>query len=113
NAIRGFGRYHVVDGSRLLEYEIRNDLLEHLQRMHLGYFQQSRIGDLMARMTNDLTAVRQMYGFGLLMSVSTSATLVFSIAAMLQVSVKLSLISLVLVPFASAIFWAIGRRVQR
>ena len=112
-SIRGLGRYHVIDQSRILEYEIRNDLLQHLQRMHLGYFQQQRIGDLMARMTNDLTAVRQMYGFGILMSVSTTATLIFSVAAMLQVSVKLSLISLVLVPLASAIFWAIGRRVQR
>src|SRR5690349_3858475 len=61
-SMRGFGRYHVIDQSRLLEYEIRNDLLGHLQRMDLGYYQRSRIGDLMARMTNDLTAVRQMYG---------------------------------------------------
>ena len=112
-SIRGVGRYHVIDASRLLEFEIRNDLLRHLQGMHLGYFQQQRIGDLMARMTNDLTAVRQMYGFGIMMTVSTTATLIFSVAAMLQVSVKLSLISLVLVPVASMTFWAIGRRVQR
>jgi ATP-binding cassette subfamily B multidrug efflux pump len=111
--IRGLGRYHVIDQSRLLEYEIRNDLLLHLQRMHLGYFQQQRIGDLMARMTNDLTAVRQMYGFGIMMTVSTSATLIFSVASMVQVSGKLTLISLLLIPIASVTFWAIGRRVQR
>jgi len=111
--IRGVGRYHVIDQSRLLEYEIRNDLLQHLQRMHLGYYQQQRIGDLMARMTNDLTAVRQMYGFGMLMTVATTTILVFSVASMVQLSLKLTLISLVLLPVTSVTFWAIGRRVQR
>jgi ATP-binding cassette subfamily B protein len=113
SAVRGLGRYQMLEASRRTEYEMRNDLLRHLQRMHLGYFHRQRIGDLMARLTNDLTAVRQMYGFGILMTVSTWTVLIFSIASMLQVSVKLTLISLVLVPVASVTFWAIGRRVNR
>ncbi|MBI2774163.1 MAG: ABC transporter ATP-binding protein [Chloroflexi bacterium] len=111
--LRGLGRYQVIDASRVVEYEMRNDLLSHLQRMHLAYFQHQRIGDLMARLTNDLTAVRQMYGFGVLMTTGTTATLVFSIASMLQVNVKLTVITLVLMPVASASFWAIGRKVNR
>ena len=111
--IRGLGRYQIVDSSRRIEYEVRNDLLAHLQRMHLAYFQRQRIGDLMARLTNDLTAVRQMYGFGILMTLSTTTTLVFTVASMLGLSVKLTLISLLLMPIASASFWAIGRRVHR
>lgn len=110
--VRGLGRFRVIDVSRLVEYEMRNDLLAHLQRMHLGYFQQQRIGDLMARLTNDLTAVRQMYGFGILMTVGTVTTLVFTVVSMLAVSVKLTVISLLLMPIASAAFWAIGRRVH-
>ncbi len=111
--IRGLGRFQIVDSSRRIEYEVRNDLLAHLQRMHLAYFQHQRIGDLMARLTNDLTAVRQMYGFGILMTLSTTTTLVFTVASMLGLSVKLTLISLLLMPIASASFWAIGRRVHR
>ncbi|MEK6620779.1 MAG: ABC transporter ATP-binding protein [Chloroflexota bacterium] len=111
--VRGFGRFQIVDSSRRIEYEVRNDLLAHLQRMHLAYFQHQRIGDLMARLTNDLTAVRQMYGFGILMTLSTTTTLVFTVASMLGLSVKLTLISLLLMPIASASFWAIGRRVHR
>ncbi len=111
--IRGLGRFQIVDSSRRIEYEVRNDLLAPLQRMHLGYFQRQRIGDLMARLTNDLTAVRQMYGFGILMTLSTMTTLVFTVASMLGLSVKLTLISLLLMPIASASFWAIGRRVHR
>ncbi|MDE3192900.1 MAG: ABC transporter ATP-binding protein [Chloroflexota bacterium] len=110
--VRGFGRYQIIDSSRLVEYEMRNDLLSHLEEMELGYFQHQRIGDLMARLTNDLTAVRQMYGFGILMLVSTTSILVLSIASMLQVNVKLTVLSLVLMPVASVSFWAIGRRVN-
>ncbi|MBM4434635.1 MAG: ABC transporter ATP-binding protein [Chloroflexi bacterium] len=111
--IRGTGRYHIVDASRRVEYEMRNDLLAHLQQMQLGYFQQQRIGDLMARLTNDLSAVRQMYGYGFLMTAMTVMLLVFSVASMLQVSVKLTVLSMLVMPVASVTFALIGRRVQR
>ncbi len=109
---RGFGRYRIIDASRRTEYEVRNDLLSHLEEMELGYFQHQRIGDLMARLTNDLAAVRQMYGFGILQLVSTTSVLLLSIASMLQVNVKLTVLSLLLMPIASVSFWAIGRRVN-
>jgi len=60
STLRGFGRWRILDASRRIEYRMRNDLLAHLQTMHLAYFQHQRIGDLMARLTNDLQAVRQM-----------------------------------------------------
>lgn len=110
---RGFSRYQVIDASRQVEYEMRNDLLAHLQTMQLDYFQHQRIGDLMARLTNDLTAVRQMYGFGILMTASTTTLLIFSVISMLSVSVKLTLLTLVLMPLASGTFWIVGRRVHR
>ena len=113
NLIRGFGRYHVIDTSRQVEYAMRGDLLEHLQRLDLSYFHQQRIGDLMARLTNDLTAVRQMMGFGILMLTSTSLVLVFTVISMLNVSLKLTILSLLLMPMASISFWFIGRRVSR
>ena len=113
NFVRGVGRYQIIDTSRRLEYAMRGDLLAHFQRLHVGYFQQQRIGDLMARLTNDLTAVRQMTGFGILMLTSTSLVLVFTVASMLAVSVKLTVLSLLLMPTASISFWYIGRRVNR
>lgn len=113
NLIRGFGRYHVIDTSRRVEYAMRGDLLEHLQQLDLAYFQHQRIGDLMARLTNDLTAVRQMMGFGILMLTSTSLVLVFTVASMLNVSLKLTILSLLLMPTTSVSFWFIGRRVSR
>jgi len=109
---RAAGRYFMMNTSRFIEYDMRNDLFAHLQRMPLGYFQHQRIGDLMARMTNDLSAVRQMQGPGVLNVVSTSMTFAFTIISMLGVSVKLTLISIVLMPLVSLTFWSIGRRVH-
>jgi len=109
---RAGGRYFMMNTSRFVEYDMRNDLFSHLQRMHLGYFQHQRIGDLMARMTNDLSAVRQMQGPGLMNVVSTSLTFLFTVASMVSVSLKLTLISVVLMPLVSVTFWIIGRRVH-
>ncbi len=112
NLIRGFGRYHVIDTSRQVEYAMRANLLEHLQGMDLAYFHRQRIGDLMARLTNDLTAVRQMMGFGILMLTANGLVLVFTVVSMLNVSPKLTVLSLLLMPLTSISFWFIGRRVS-
>lgn len=113
SVFRSLGRYLMMNTSRFVEYDMRNDLFAHLQRLHLGYFQHQRIGDLMARLTNDLSAVRQMQGPGLMNVLATTMTFVFTIASMLALSVKLTLIAIVLMPLVSLTFWTIGRRVHR
>ena len=113
NVLRGLGRWRILDASRQIEYRMRNDLLGHLQTMHLGYFQHQRIGDLMARLTNDLQAVRQMIGFGTLMLTNTLLTLLFTFISMFSVNAKLAAITLILTPISSYTFWTIGRRVNR
>jgi len=113
SALRGAGRWRILDASRRIEYQMRNDLLAHLQTQHLAYFQHQRIGDLMARLTNDLQAVRQMVGFGILMLTNTLLTLTFTFVSMFGVDTKLALIALILTPISSYTFWVVGRRVNR
>ena len=113
SVLRGFGRWRILDASRRIEYRMRNDLLAHLQTMHLAYFQHQRIGDLMARLTNDLQAVRQMIGFGILMLSSTVLTLIFTFVSMFGVDTKLALVALILTPISSYTFWVVGRRVNK
>ena len=113
NLLRGIGRWRILDASRQIEYRMRDDLLAHLQTMHLAYFQHQRIGDLMARLTNDLQAVRQMVGFGILMLTNTLLTLLFTFIFMFGVNTKLALITLALTPISSYVFWTIGRRVNQ
>ena len=110
--LRAGARYVMLDASRKAEYSMRNDLFAHLQRMHLAYFQHQRIGDLMARMTNDLTWVRQMMGPGIMQGSFTVMLFTFSVLSMISVSGKLTIIALILMPLASLTFWYIGRTVH-
>src|SRR5260370_25514124 len=55
-------RWLVIGVSREIEYDLRNDLFEHLESLSLPYYQKNRTGDIMARATNDLNAVRMLLG---------------------------------------------------
>jgi ATP-binding cassette subfamily B protein len=111
-ALQAAGRYLTMDASRRIEYEMRNDLFAHLQRMHLAYFQHQRIGDLMARMTNDLGATRMMMGPGFMNVAMTTSVFVFTVGSMLSLSLKLTVISVVLLPLITLTFGVIGRQVH-
>jgi ATP-binding cassette subfamily B protein len=110
---QGSGRYLTVSTARDVEYEMRDDLFHHLQRLDLAYFQHHRIGDLMARMTNDLNAVRMMLAMGQANSTSTAAIVLFALVAMISVSVPLTLVSIVTLPFVTLTLAVIGRMVNK
>jgi len=110
---QGSGRYLTVSTARDVEYEMRDDLFHHLQRLDLAYFQHHRIGDLMARMTNDLNAVRMMLAMGQANSTSTAAIVTFALVAMFSVSVPLTLVSIVTLPFVTITLAVIGRMVNK
>ncbi|MFI5269954.1 MAG: ABC transporter ATP-binding protein, partial [Chloroflexota bacterium] len=96
-----------------IEYRLRNDLLLHLQRLHPAFFQTTRTGDLMARMTNDLNAVRQMLGPGLQNFTNTLVSFVITLAIMLSISVRLALYAGILLPLVSLAFIALRRQIER
>ena len=107
------GRYLTVTSARDVEYEMRDDLFHHLQRLDLAYFQHHRIGDLMARMTNDLNAVRMMLAMGQTNLTATIALVLFALVAMVSVSLPLTLVSIVTLPFVSVTLAVIGRMVNK
>lgn len=108
--IRAYGFSHV---SRQIEYRLRNDLLGHLQKLQSAFYQTTRTGDLMARMTNDLNAVRMMLGPGLQNFSNTAISFVITLAIMLSISVRLALYAGVLLPLVSITFIALRRQIER
>jgi ATP-binding cassette, subfamily B, multidrug efflux pump len=110
---QGSGRYLIVSNARDIEFEMRDDLFHHLQRLDLAYFQHHRIGDLMARMTNDLNAVRMMLAMGVVNSIATAAIVAFALVAMITVSIPLTLVSIVILPFVTLTLAVIGRMVNK
>jgi ATP-binding cassette subfamily B protein len=107
-----FSRSLVMYVSRIVEYELRNDLFAHLQRMPQSFFQEMHTGDLMARATNDLSAVRQLLGPGVSNSVRTVLMFVVAAALMLSINVKLALVLIVFMPLVSVSFVVIGRKMH-
>ena len=91
----------IIGASREFEYDLRNDFFAALQRMHLGYFQQTRTGDLMSRATNDLSAVRMMIGPAVMYTANTGLTFIVAIILMVSINPWLTGLALVPLPFVS------------
>jgi ATP-binding cassette, subfamily B, multidrug efflux pump len=108
-----FGSRFVINSvSRHVEYEMRSDLFKHFQQLDLAYFQQRKIGDLVARATNDLSAVRMMLGPGISNLCNTSVALAVTAVAMLTIDARLTLYSLTVMPLLSVFFFVVGRTIR-
>jgi ATP-binding cassette subfamily B multidrug efflux pump len=94
-------RWILVGMSRDIEYDLRNDFFAHLERLSQSFYGTHRTGDLMARATNDLGAVRMMVGPALMYGLGTATVIVVVFPLMLRISVSLTLLSLCTLPFVS------------
>src|SRR6187402_3218990 len=82
----------LINTSRHIEFDMRQDFYGALVNQSMGYFQANRVGDLMARATNDLAAIRQIVGPMILYSFQAVFALAISLPIMLNISVKLTLL---------------------
>jgi ATP-binding cassette, subfamily B, multidrug efflux pump len=105
-------RVILIGISRDIEYDLRNNLFAHLVKLSSGFYARYRTGDIMARSTNDLNAVRMMLGPGIMYWTETMFTAVLSIAVMLSVDWKLTLICLVPAPLVSVAVMFFGKRIH-
>ena len=106
-------RQAVIGISRRIEFDLRNDVFAHLQRLPLQYFQRTRTGEIMSRATNDLAAVRMMLGPGVMYLVNTLVVTLVALAFMLAISPRLTLYSLIPLPLVSFSVWFFGERIHR
>ena len=91
----------LIGASRDIEYDMRNDFFAHLEKLPLAYFQAHRTGDLMSRATNDLNAVRMMIGPSIMYAANTFLTFVVALTVMASIDARLTLWSLIPLPFVS------------
>ena len=95
-----------------IEYDLRERLYGHLQRLELGFFDRQQTGQLMSRATVDLQAVRFFLGYGLVFILQSILTIALAGIAMFIVNAPLGLIVLVPVPFVVLISYRYGRRAR-
>ncbi|MFN3329497.1 MAG: ABC transporter ATP-binding protein, partial [Pyrinomonadaceae bacterium] len=95
-----------------IEYDMRRDFYASLVHQPMEFFQQNRIGDLMARATNDLSAVRQIVGPMILYSFQAIFALLVVIPILLSISVKLTLLLLITMPLVSVTVKVLGQQIH-
>src|SRR5947209_4074865 len=95
-----------------IEYDLRERLFGHLQRLELGFFDHQQTGQLMSRATVDLQAVRFFLGYGLVFILQSALTLVLAGVAMILLNPTLGLIAMAPVPFVVLISQRYGRRAR-
>ncbi len=105
-------RVIIIGISRDIEYDIRNDLFGKLVSLSQDFYSRFRTGDIMARATNDLNAVRMMLGPGVMYWTETSVTTILAVAVMLRVDAGLTLISLIPAPLVSVAVIVFGRQIH-
>ena len=98
--VRTFSRFVIFNVGRDIEYDLRNDLFAHLERLPLGFYQRQQTGDLMSRLVNDVTAVRLLLGPGVLNIINTPVYYVYGLSIMLSMDWRLTLAALVAYPMA-------------
>ena len=102
----------LINASRHIEYDMRRDFYAALVDQSLEYFQNNRVGDLMARATNDLSAVRQIVGPMILYSFQAIFALAIVLPIMLNINVKLTLLLLIPMPFVSLTVKFLGQQIH-
>ncbi|MFN3394595.1 MAG: ABC transporter transmembrane domain-containing protein, partial [Candidatus Thermochlorobacter sp.] len=105
-------RQFIIVASRKIEYDLKNDFYAHLQKLSQQFFRQSNTGDLMSRATNDLNAVRNYLGPGIMYSLNTAFRLIFALSAMLTVSPMLTIFALLPAPLLSYLVYKIGKAIH-
>lgn len=88
-------RRTLIVSSRRIEYDLRGDLFSHLQRLDVNFFNYAQTGDLMSRMTNDLSNVRDVLGPGIMYTANMVVSFAYVLPLMIQISPKLTLLSFV------------------
>ncbi len=105
-------RWVVIGISRDIEFDLRNDLFAHLERLSYSYYQRNRTGDIMARATNDLNAVRMLLGPAIMYSANTIVFTAMAVPYMFKISPMLILCAFLPLPAASILIQYLGRQIH-
>ena len=105
-------RQTIIVVSRHVEFDLRNDFLSSIQKLPLSYFQETPTGDLMALATNDIGAVRNALGPGIMYPTDTIMTFLLVLGVLLYTDWQITLLALIPLPFVSFVVYRLGKLVH-
>lgn len=108
-----FMRQTIIVMSRLVEYDLRKSLFEHYERLHTGFFKKNNTGDLMARVTEDVSKVRMYMGPAVMYGVNLVSLFIMVIYSMVSVSWELTLYCLAPLPILSVSIYYVSQIINK
>src|SRR5213594_1313424 len=105
-------RWVVIGISREIEFDLRNDLFQHLEKLSYSYYQRTRTGDIMAKATNDLNAVRMLLGPGFMYTANTIVFTGLALGFMMHISHRLTIYAFLPLPVVSIVVQYFGKRIH-
>lgn len=108
-----FMRQTLIVMSRLIERDLKNEIFEHYEKLDLAFYKVNNTGDLMSRITEDVSKVRMYLGPAILYSINMLTTFIFVIGSMLMDNVELTLYSLIPLPFLSFSIYYISNIIHK
>lgn len=108
-----FMRQTIIVMSRLIEYDLKNEIYEHYQTLPLSFYRKNNTGDLMNRISEDVSKVRMYVGPAIMYGINLAAMFVIVIPFMLSINVELTLYSLIPLPFLSFSIYYVNNIINR
>ncbi|HKJ82374.1 MAG TPA: ABC transporter ATP-binding protein [Ignavibacteriaceae bacterium] len=105
-------RETIIVVSREIEFDLRQDFWEHIQKLPLRYFQNNSTGNIMAHATNDINSVRSFLGPAVMYSADTLTRLIIVITIMLSLNISLTLFTLIPLPLLSIFVYKVGKLIH-
>ena len=105
-------RQTIIVVSRLIEYDMRKEIFDHLQALDLGFYKRNKTGDIMARISEDVNKVRNYLGPAMLYGINLVSLFALTIFAMFQVSTTLTLYALAPMPFLALSIYYVSSRIN-
>jgi ATP-binding cassette, subfamily B, multidrug efflux pump len=105
-------RWILIGASREIEFDLRNDMFRHLEGLSYSFYQRTRTGDIMAKATNDLNAVRMLLGPGFMYTANTVVFTALALVFMLHISHRLTFYAFLPLPVVSIVIQYFGRRIH-
>lgn len=105
-------RQMIIVVSRLIEYDMKNEIYDHYQQLDLAFYRKNNTGDLMNRITEDVSRVRMYIGPAIMYSVNLFFTIIFAVRAMLAADKELTIYVLIPLPILSVLIYYVNEKIE-
>lgn len=106
-------RQTIIILSRLIEFDLKNEIYDHYQRLHLGFYKENNTGDLMNRISEDVTKARMYLGPAIMYSINLLCLFTVTLVFMLDKSVELTLWTLIPLPIMSILIYFVSHTMNK